>query len=516
MKGIALYLRLSIEDGDGKEESNSISNQRKQLQNYIQCNPSLCQYPVKEFYDDGYSGTSLERPGLQALLKEVKENQIEGILVKDISRFSRDYIEAGTYLNQIFPFMGVWFVAVNDHYDSRTHMGTTIEMDTAFQTLLYDLYSKDISVKVKTAFQNKCENGEYVFGQVPFGYEKSKDRKNQVVRKEEEAKIVRCIFTQALEGKTTTQIAAQLNQEQIPTIRQMRYPEQEEKEERIQAWGSQTIHYMLNNRFYLGEMAYGKTVRKSVGSKGGIAIPKEEWNVIPDHHEPLVSQEEFEAVSQKVPGHSTKRKKPKHPLVGKLFCGGCRYSMSYKPIQKKNKYRRFECRKHAQLQIPDCCTYFSAELLEELVLTRLNKELLLRADLEKQQKNWKSYQKGRKEHIKQALVKCTEKRKQGELTRDSLYERYVRGEMEVEEYRQETDQWKDTLAAIAMEQEKLQMELFSLEEGEQACEKDRKQLLWYAQLNQLTQETVDCFIKRIYVYRDKRVEIEWDFKERLE
>ena len=183
----AIYLRLSIEDGatnvenrNQRDESNSISSQRRMLKEYISKEAELAGQETVEFCDDGFSGTNMERPGMQELLKEVKQGKISCILVKDLSRFSRDYIELGTYLNQIFPFMGVRFIAVNDHYDSREHGGSTIEIDTAFRTLLYDLYSKDISGKVKSAFESKCENGEYVFGQVPFGYEKSKTKKHMV------------------------------------------------------------------------------------------------------------------------------------------------------------------------------------------------------------------------------------------------------------------------------------------------------------------------------------------------
>ena len=164
MDRLAMYLRLSLEDkraiedgGFTQDESNSIGNQRKQILGYIHHDPELSRYEIMEFSDDGYSGTNMERPGMQKLLKEVKENRIRCIIVKDMSRFSRDYIEMGTYLNQIFPFMGIRFIALNDHYDSREHHGNTIEIDTAFQTLLYDLYSKDVSVKVKV-YQRSCRS----------------------------------------------------------------------------------------------------------------------------------------------------------------------------------------------------------------------------------------------------------------------------------------------------------------------------------------------------------------------
>jgi len=186
---IGMYLRLSLEDKKDlkRDESNSISSQRLLIKEFIQCNIELREYEVKEFCDDGWSGTSMDRPGMNQLLAEVKKNRIRCIIVKDMSRFSRDYIEMGTYLNQIFPFMGVRFIALGDHYDRKEDNGNTIGLDTAFKTLLYDLYSKDISVKVKTSVKNKCANGEYIFGQVPFGYRKSPVEKNKVIINKKEA-----------------------------------------------------------------------------------------------------------------------------------------------------------------------------------------------------------------------------------------------------------------------------------------------------------------------------------------
>lgn len=441
MEKLAVYLRLSLEDkrtaSDGtfiQDESDSIGNQRKQILEYIYHDPELLKYKVVEFCDDGCSGTNMERPGMQKLLKEVKANNIHCIIVKDMSRFSRDYIEMGTYLNQIFPFMGVRFIALNDHYDSREHYGNTIEIDTAFRTLLYDLYSKDISVKVRASFENKCANGEYVFGQVPFGYEKSREVKNTVIVNEKEAEIVRHIFSLAMQGKSSTQIAKRLYEENVPTITQIRKQGKEVQDGKLHTWSSQTVRKILNNRFYLGEMAYGKSVRKSVGSRDSIAVPKEDWKVIPNHHEPLISEEIFEQVSAFRPEWSTKRNREKHPLTGKLYCGGCGYSLNYKPIQGKNKYRRFECRKHSLLQIPDCCTYMNADLLEETVLLMLNKELMLRGNGMKQKENLISFQKAGMRALKKKLEECKQEKKLVQAEKDTLYERYALTEILVVEY----------------------------------------------------------------------------------
>ncbi|WP_275442963.1 recombinase family protein [Petralouisia muris] len=511
MESLAMYLRLSIEDDGDKDESNSISNQRKQIYKYIHHDSKLSKYEVVEFCDDGYSGTNMERPGMQKMLKEVKANKIRCIIVKDMSRFSRDYIEMGTYLNQIFPFMGIRFISINDRYDSREHHGNTIEIDTAFQTLLYDLYSKDVSVKVKASFENKCANGEYVFGQVPFGYEKSKEVKNAVVVNESEAVIVRYIFSLAMQGKSSTQIARQLHEENVPTIMQMRKPDKEYTDGKVHSWSENSVRRMLNNRFYLGEMAYGKSVRKSVGSKNGVSVPMEDWKVIKDHHEALISEEIFMQLSLFRPDYSTKRNREKHPLTGKLYCGGCGYSLNYKPLTGKNRYRRFECRKHALLQIPECCTYISADILEETVLFMLNKELMLRGDAVKQSQSLTSFQKAGIASLKKKLEKYQSEMKQARERKDSLYERYALSGLTKEAYQNDSNEISEQIALLSVKIEEITGKLAVMEAEYQKTEEDMKQIIRYSHIDKLTQDVVDTFIKKVYAYKDKRVEIEWNF-----
>lgn len=522
MKAVAMYLRLSLEDGRGMEagESNSISSQRILISGFIRQDAELKEYEVKEFCDDGWSGTGMDRPGMNQLLAEVRKNRIQCIVVKDMSRFSRDYIEMGTYLNQIFPFMGVRFIALGDHFDSREYGGSTIGIDTAFQTLLYDLYSKDVSVKVKTSFENKCANGEYVFGQVPFGYRKSPEERNTVIVEEREAEVVRHIFSLAMQDKGSTQIAAQLQREGIPTITQMRRPDKKTEDGKIRTWSSQAVRKILNNRFYLGEMAYGKSVRKSVGSKNGIAVPKEEWKVITDHHEALVTPEIFAQVSKFRPDIAIKKKdsvklgREKNPLTGKLYCGGCGYAMVYKPLQGKNRNRRFECHKHSMLKIPECCTYFNADILEELVLTRINKELMVRGEAAGQEKNLHMFQKSRIAETKKKLEALHQDKKQTQDSKVALYESYADGGMAPEDYRKEADRLNRQAVLLGKQIHDGEEGLFKLEAENERLEEDMRQVIRYSHMEKLTQELVDVFIKKIYVYRDKRVEIVWNFRER--
>lgn len=501
MKYLAIYLRLSLEDEGESDESNSICNQRKQIYEYIHHNSELSAFEVMEFCDDGYSGTNMERPAMQRLLKAIKTNNVFCIMVKDMSRFSRDYIEMGTYLNQIFPFMGIRFIAINDHYDSVNDNKSSIEIDTAFQTLLYDLYSKDISIKVKASFENKCARGEYMFGQVPFGYKKSKEAKHTVIINEKEAQIVQYIFSLAMQGKSSTQIAKQLYTEKIPTIMQMRKPDKEYTDEKIHSWSSTAIRNILNNRFYLGEMMYGKSMKKSVGSKGRMSLPRKDWKIIPNHHEALISEEVYQQVSlfKLKENSSTRRKREKHPLTGKLFCGGCAYSLSYKPLQKKNHYRRFECSKHSLFQISECCTYLSADAIEEIVLFMLNRELLLLFDI-KQQEHRIASQMEKRTDLKKKSAICNFKCKQAKTKQELLYERYALAELTEREYQQQ------------MKELSKQATILSTEAAETASQlKKSEEDAVFLPIERLTQTVVDLFIKKIYVSKYNRIEIEWNF-----
>ena len=241
-------------------------------------------------------------------------------------------------------------------------------------------------------------------------------------------------------------------------------------------------------------------------------MPREDWKVIPAHHEPLISEEIFEQVSAFQPGHSTKRNREKHPLTGRLYCGGCGYSLNYKPIRGKNKYRRFECRKHALLQIPDCCTYMNADLLEETVLFMLNKELMLRGNAMKQRENLYSFQKSSIHMLKKKLEEYRHEKKQIQAQKDALYERYALAKLPAAEYRSKAEKLTEKLSSLSAAEEKASGKLAGLEKEYQKAEEDMKQIIRYTHMEELTQEVVDAFIKRVYVYKGKRVEIEWNFR----
>ncbi len=511
MKIVAAYLRLSIEDEE-YVESNSIINQRLLIQKYLCGNPEFSDYEIREYHDDGYSGTSFKRPGVTSLLNDIKRNFVTCIIVKDFSRFSRDYIDMGSYLNQIFPFMGVRFISILDCYDSKEHRGNTLEIDDAFKTLLNDLYCKDISAKVKAGLNHKYSNGEYAFGQAPFGYEKISDQKNQIRVSEKEAEIVRFIFELSANGLSPVEIEKKLHKERVPTCSQIRGKKKKNKEHDW-CWCSSMVRKILTNRFYLGEFAYHKSEVVTVGSNKVRQLPKEQWKTIVNHHKPLVSIELFERAQYYKTGISTKRKHPKHPFTGKLYCGGCGYAMIYKRSAKGKEYRRFECRKHAQLRIESCCTYYRAEILEELVLTMLNKELIKMADLQQCKKNLIISLKNKITQLNEKLRE--EIRNKDELEQDmsKAYEEYADGVSDAEQY-------KSKARKIELLMNKLEYSItqynkyLSVTKTKYFDNLDGlSEVLTFVCISELTQEVVDEFINHIKVFKDKSIEIEWGFNE---
>lgn len=216
----AKYIRLSSEDDDlkraGKSESNSVTNQRNLLDAFISCTPELADTTVVEFCDDGWSGKNFERPAVQEMLAQVREGKIQCIIVKDLSRFGRNYLEVGNYISYVFPFLGIRFIAVNDGFDSIRP--TDIDsLDTSFKNLLDDLYSRDLSRKVRSAKKFRAQRGDFLSPFAPYGYIKDPANKNRLMIDPEAAKIVRSIFRLAAEGKDTKQIAILLNRDSVPT-----------------------------------------------------------------------------------------------------------------------------------------------------------------------------------------------------------------------------------------------------------------------------------------------------------
>lgn len=327
---IAIYLRLSKEDEEIHDESNSILSQRLLLNGYVRNN--FEKYELAEFVDDGFSGTNFQRRGISTLLEQARDGKFDCIIVKDFSRFSRDYIELGSYLEQIFPILGVRFISLNDNYDSRNYVGIASDLNTSFKGLMYDLYSKDLSIKVKSSMQSRKEQGQYTSGNAPFGYQKSPRDRHILIVAEDEAVIVRRIFASALEGKSSMMIARELNQEQVSTPIEYKISKKQTNRsprgDKFQ-WNHTIICSILNNPVYVGDMVYGKYYKNEVGGKKYLK-PKSEWKIYKNHHEAIVSREDFDKLQKRrgCGNHNKKTiSKNRHPFQGIIVCAGCKKSM---------------------------------------------------------------------------------------------------------------------------------------------------------------------------------------------
>lgn len=508
---IAFYLRVSSEDAGTGNESNSISNQRILLKFFLAETFKDKIYRISEFVDDGYSGTNLQRPAITKLLGLAGDGKIDCIIVKDFSRFSRDYIEIGSYLEQIFPFLGIRFISVNDHYDSSNYIGKFPQLDTVFQHLINDFYAKDISVKVRSSLDTKKAQGIYVNGSTPFGYKKSPADCHLLTPVEPEAGIVRRIFQMTLEGYSSSQIAKQLNREGIKTPIEHKIARgiaaMKPKGEKF-IWDGSTICQMLRNDFYAGDLVYGKYETTTVGGKARLK-PRKEWKLYKNHHEAIIDRSTYELVQQsrgKVK-HVPRRKK--HPLTGKMVCGYCRKSL--KMAHSLNPY--FFCPARYQTDSPECAVQIEAALAEQIILHLFHQEVMRQTDGDEIQKLYM-------EALREKCKKLLHERKQllkekNQLQEEKLraYEEYKKKELTRNQYLEIQKPLQDKedklLAAVAKQEKRLQKTEKDLAEiTESAADVWRK-----SKITGLDLHTADMIVNQIKIWDENHMEIIWNFRE---
>ena len=383
-----LYLRLSREDGD-KEESNSIAGQRDLLRNYLRDHPDIQEYQIRS--DDGWSGSSFDRPDFQKMIEDVKEGRTDCIICKDLSRFGRNYLDAGEYIEKIFPFLGVRFIAVNDNYDSLHRKSSTDNLMIPFKNLINESYCRDISVKIRTQLEIKRKNGQFIGAYAAYGYLKDENNKNKLVVDEYAADVVRKMFRWKIEGYSPLDIANRLNDHGILSPleykRSLGMKVSTTFKVNPQAlWSAGAVIRTLKNPVYIGTLVQGRTTTPSYKVHKRIFKPEDEWSVIPDCHEAIVSREDFDCV-QRILALDTRRGEHSEtvPLFsGMIFCADCGSNMIRKTVpsgKKKNVY--YVCA--ANRKDKNACTSHSvsAVKIEELVLTGLQQHIRAVCDMEK-------------------------------------------------------------------------------------------------------------------------------------
>jgi len=291
-----LYVRLSIEDVRDRKDSDSIENQTYLLKQFVEERPFLQIYSI--YTDNGEKGTNFDRPEFNRLMDDVKAGRVNCIVVKDLSRFGRDYLETGNYLEKIFPFLGVRFISINDNYDSFNPENSNEGLIISLKNLLNDVYTKDISKKIISTFRERQSKGEFLGAHVPYGYSRPDDGTYKLVVDEEAALVIRQIYQWKVEGLSDTTIARRLNDMGIPSPSKYKYLKGEWKNARYNnnIWQRQAIKAITENEVYLGHKIYGKIQASLYEGKRKSRVPRDEWTIIENDHEPIIDQETFDIV----------------------------------------------------------------------------------------------------------------------------------------------------------------------------------------------------------------------------
>ncbi len=320
------YVRLSHEDGD-KLESNSIHNQKELISDYHKNHPELIY--VKTYVDDGYSGTNFDRPAFQRMMQDAQNGFINCIIVKDLSRLGRDYIEMGRYTERVFPLMGIRFIAINDHYDSAKDRESS-SIIIPFKNLINDAYSRDVSIKIRSHLDVKRKNGKFIGSFAGYGYMKDPEDKNHLIEDEYASGIVRKIFEWKLDGMSSQRIAHHLDDMGVLPPKEYKLscglnytggfsPKQDSK------WSVNAVNRILRNEMYTGTMVQGKHKKINYKLKKQVDIDKKDWIRVEDAHEAIISKDTFNQAQnmlkfnfQAAPGEETT------PMfAGFLKCGAC-------------------------------------------------------------------------------------------------------------------------------------------------------------------------------------------------
>ena len=502
---IAMYIRLSDEDEDvgtgRKDESNSITNQRSYLYSYIREHEEFECFDVLEYFDDGFTGTEFDnRQEFQRMMKDAENGRFDTLLVKDFSRFGRDYLEVGNYLEFVFPVMGIRFISVNDGYDSDKNFGMTGGMDVAFKNLIYQLYSRDLSKKIKSARKNRNRNGEYTASFVCYVYRKDPADKHKLVIEEETAAIVREIFSLAIAGKNSSEIARMLNARKVPTRLQnqwkrgVAYVPVHNKEDYL--WSGAAVRAVLTNEQYTGTLIQNRYESVGFGEyKKLIKHDREEWSVVPDAVPVIISRSEFEEanrIRRKIKNQERKkgcRNLFVCPYCERKLCKTGLVSPKY-VCSKRNLVTESECER---ICMP-------VEYAEELVVVTLNQEVDFRVDRSRDM----SASKVQNRNMRQEIEILSEEYERIEKGTISDYVRYRDGTYSREKFLKSRRENKKLMESIRRQIEELEVQ----EKDSAKEQKEEEQLVSFSDaFTSYDVEMIGKLVEKVYIYNDKDIEI---------
>ena len=493
---IALYIRLSVEDE--KTESLSIPNQRLILREKAMSLPEWNGAEILEFIDNGHTGTNFERPAVQKLLEMANLGKINCIMVKDLSRFGRNSIETGYFIEKVFPLYHIRFIAVSDNFDSAELNGDTGGVDMAFKYLINECYSRDMSMKSKSAKLARCKRGEYQSVVCPYGYQKGED--GRMKPDEETADNVRQIFQWAADGLSAGAIARKLSEMKILTPAEYKASKGKNYHDISRTngvWCRSAVLRILEDERYTGMYIMGKKHSAEVGSYKMIRNDESEWIKIPDHHTPIISKELFEQAKARIRKFSVNKKPREYVLKGKVYCGCCDHALNRRnDILYACEYGRIapdrEC-KDVSIRVEDLeRTVFDAIRSQAQCFVDTDADIKVRA--EKSALELNGYE--------QKLKLLQESKRE-------LYEQYILGILDIDTYKSKKAELEIQLAdmkhlcSVVADKAKTAQEDYeeSIKNAEIAASIDGA--------DSLTKALVDKLVERVYVFPNNRIEIKY-------
>lgn len=512
---VAIYIRLSRED-DKIGESESITNQRQFLIEWVKEQG----YELVDIYiDDGFSGTNFDRPDFQRMLRDIDSGKINMVVTKDMSRLGRDYIGTGEYVEKYFPERKVRYVAVTDGIDT-VYDSSGNDM-APFKAVFNDMYAKDISKKIRIALRTKQKQGLWVGGCPPFGYMVDPNDKNHLVPDPSEDWIIKRIFDLAIQGNTPYQIRIILTDEKIPTRAMIKTNNKRisnATSSKAGIWSQKTVKGILSNQLYTGDMIQNRRTKVSYKIKKNVCNSKEDWIIVEDTHEPLVSKKDFEIIQKMLPNNSTRPTKKNYRLLdGLLYCYECNHRLGICNPRKSDGRTYIVCNYYRMNSKYNVCTShgFNYDYLEEAIISSIKMlaiKYLNKVELENQANKLKFQNPTDK--LKIDLEKMEQKYNKSIENLDKIYIDKIEGKITEDMYNRVFATMNEENKNLKTNIEELKNTIFKNENNKNDIETDIKIFLEeFISMENINRDMLLKLIEKIYVHKDKQIDIHFNFKE---
>ena len=526
---VAIYLRLSKEDDDlscssgAKSESNSISNQRKLIYDFMKLHPELELYD--EYKDDGKSGSNFDRAEFQRMMKDIEAGKVNCVVVKDQSRFGRDYIDVGKYKEKIFPKLGVRFITINEGYDS---LSATSSDDLAFtiNSFVYDFYLRDISTKIRTNLTAKKQNGEYAGAFVAYGYVKDSNDKSKLVVDQFAADVVRDIFRWKIEGLSPQNIAVRLNELGIPSPAEYKKLSGSNYKTSFQTsskavWSHVSVRRILKNEIYLGVMIQGKRTTPNYKTKTVVTKAESEWLRVEGTHEAIISVRDFELVQELLRDdtHCRAGDVTVPVYAGRIYCGDCGATAVRKTVSYAGKrYVYYVC--NANKHDKTVCSRHSIreDILGQVIYQTVRHQIDLLLDVDKALRQFEnlSWEKHKLKQLDASIEIQEEVFRKNNTLRLGIYEDLRAGLLDRSEYESLKKELAERIAEATAAIEKLNKEKREILDGVSKQQSWIEQFRQYENVTELTRPMVIHLIERINIFEDSNIEIVFRHRNQIE